>query len=85
MTMEHKPGTRLNPLRLSKTPAEFEAMRGQPFVGVSGSAYPGDEGTVTIRIGEESLDLDVDYAKMVVIMMCDSIKMAKEHNRKLGK
>lgn len=82
---EHAPGTRLNPLRLSKNREEFEAKRDEPYVGVSGSAFPGDEGTVLLSMGDQHLDMDVEYAKMVVIMLCDAIKGAKKHNEALAK
>lgn len=60
-------------------------MDGFPYVGVSGSQFPGDEGTVTLCMNGVYLDMDVEYAKFLVIMLADAIKGAKKHNEALAK
>ena len=83
MTNDTEYGQRLNPLRLPKNREESERGRDLPYVGVSGSLYKGDEGTITLSVGGDTLHMDVEYAKLIVVMLAEVIKSVKEHNAAL--
>ncbi|MCI4659612.1 hypothetical protein [Cryobacterium zhongshanensis] len=84
-----KAHSQYNPLRLPKTPADFEAIRRdkkRPSLGITGTSFAAEEATVVISTETTGWHyMDVEYATFLHKMLGDSIKSARRHNRSLSK
>jgi len=75
------------PLRLPESPEDAAANRADTTrvdIGVTGTLYKGEEATVVISVGDDWIYMDVEYAKLVCVMLAEVIKGGLTHNRELG-